>query len=167
MHDADEAQGDQPQVQDLELRCFGTPRVLLDGRPLHFPTRHAIQALFRMALSPDGAVSAVELSRSLWPDAPESRLPRRLATLTWQLRRTLADERRRVIRQRDVLLFDREGVRIDLLEARRKAVQEHAEGSISASTAAALASPILVPWSTEPWVVEIAAENHALLARLS
>jgi len=167
MHDVDEPQGDEPQGQRLELRCFGTPKVLLDGHPLHFPTRHAVQALFMMVLRPDGAVSADELSRSLWPDAPESRLPRRLATLTWQLRRTLADERRRVIRRREMLSFDREGVRIDLLEARRRAVQEHAGGGISHEAAAALASPVLVPWSAEPWVIEVIAENHALLARLS
>ena len=167
MHDVDERQGDEPQGQRLELRCFGTPKVLLDGRPLHFPTRHAVQALFTMALRPDGVITAGELSRSLWPDAPESRLPRRLATLTWQLRRTLADERQRVIRRRDVLSFDREGVRIDLLEARRRAVQEHAEGGLSPEVAAALALPVLVPWALEPWVVEVVAENHALLARLS
>ena len=167
MHDVNEPLGDESQGERLELRCFGTPQVLLDGRSLHFPTRHAVQALFTMALSPEGAASVAELSKSLWPDAPESRLPRRLATLTWQLRRTLGDERRRVGRRGDVLSFDRGGVRIDLLEARRKAVQEHAEGGLSPEAAAALASSVLVPWSAEPWVVEVAAENHALLARLS
>jgi DNA-binding SARP family transcriptional activator len=156
----------RPSEGRLEFRCLGEAEVLLDGGVLRFPTRHALQALFRLALSPDGSVPVVDLTTSLWPDAPESRLGRRLATLTWQVRRTLGDEAGRVARSRDFLRFDRDGVGIDVLEVRRRAVQEHGGDGLSSEVASQLAAPVLPAWAGEPWVAAVEAENAALLARL-
>lgn len=150
----------------LRLRALGEQTVALGDAPLHFPTRHAAQALFRLALSPDGAVPVAEMSASLWPDAPESRLPRRLATLTWQLRRTLGDEGTRVLRNRTTLSLHRDGISIDVLEMRRRAVQEHGDGGLSDEVVAALGSSVLPAWASEQWVQDVMIENNALLERL-
>jgi len=160
----------------LELVGFGTPRALVDGAPIAFPTQHAAKALFCLALSPGGSLDVLDLGERLWPDAPLSRLSSRVATMTWQLRRTLGDHGSRVTRTPAHLSIDLSDVDVDVLAVRREA-----SGMVASRTQAAapslrtpdrsavfanLQTPLLAPWADEAWVIAERLFNASLASQL-
>ena len=138
----------------LSLQCLGESAVSLGDAPLKFATRHAAKALFSLLLAHEHVMNVEELGERLWPDAPHSALPRRLATMTWQLRRGLEEAGWRVTRSQDelrlTLLPDDE---VDLFVLR-----EEAERVLQGKTAPSqtlltkLKERVLPEWATEHWV---------------
>jgi len=151
----------------LVLRAVQAPVVTVGGSlPLKFPTRHAAQAVFSLALAEGGTMSTDEICARLWPDAPESRMARRLATMTWQVRRTLGEASWRIQRQPTELNLDLDGVCFDVAELRAKAASI-LDGSapFDESVASGLEAELLAGWD-EPWVEAERAINASLAAEL-
>jgi DNA-binding SARP family transcriptional activator/predicted ATPase len=95
----------------MEIRLFGVPEVLLDGRAAAFDTRKALALLAYLVESP-GPRSRDTLAGLLWPDAPQERarasLRRTLSVLGKELDGRLTADRSSV-------RFDPDGVDVDVL----------------------------------------------------
>jgi DNA-binding SARP family transcriptional activator len=141
----------------LRLYALGSPRVLVGDDEVRFATRHAAWALFSLALSDGNELGVDELCERLWPEASEGVLARRLATMTWQVRRGLGDGAWRVVRTRTALRLELDEVdSVDLVQVQSEAAEVLAAGGPApASLLDALATPVLEPWSTLPWVAEV------------
>lgn len=76
----------------LEIRLFGSPQVLVDGKlQSKIPTRKSILLLARLVLNPSKPQDRNALAFDLWPDVPESRARRNLNTEIWRLRQVLGE----------------------------------------------------------------------------
>jgi len=137
----------------LTLRALGNPEVQVNGTVVSFPTRHAAQALFSLALAPTNQFNVEELGERLWPEALTSRLQQSMATMTWQLRKALGPEAWRISRSGDDLLFKSELVTCDLWSIRLQAFEHLADGfHDKAILIDRLREPLLSPWQHEAWV---------------
>ena len=149
----------------LEVSTVGEPVVRLDGQPISFATRHATGALLWLCVAVGARVPVSEMASELWPTAAESRLPRRMATMTWQIRRALGEAAALVIRTPDALRIDPSLVAVDLLEARWAARAAIAAGRpLPDDVAEILAAPHCTPFADMAWVAELTARNAELLA---
>ncbi len=158
------------EIEPLILTALGAPRIELGGKAVQFATRHASWALFSLALAEDQTLSLEEVCFRLWPDASEGVLARRLATMTWQMRRGLGEGAWRIIRTRQSLTL-RLGPddRVDLLEVRSQSRDVLENGTVPAGDLLkALDLPVLEPWSEFGWVQSeqeaVAALRAAVLA---
>ena len=137
----------------LTLRALGNPEVQVDGTAVSFPTRHAAQALFSLALAPTNQLNIDELGERLWPEAPTSRLQRSIATMTWQLRKALGPDAWRISRNGNDLVFKSELAQCDLWSIREQAFEHLADGfHDKAILIDRLREPLLSPWQHEAWV---------------
>jgi len=151
----------------LHLQAIGEPRIAIAGTEVAFPTRHAAQALFLLALDEDGELPVPELGEQLWPDAATSQIPPRFATMVWQLRRGLGEHRDLLERNRRIIRVDRSQVSVDIVNLRSDAQQLIAKGAKDDALAKELKKPILVTWDDYPWVQEQQEINGELAAQLS
>jgi DNA-binding SARP family transcriptional activator len=127
---------------------------MLDGHHVQFATRHAAQALFCLVFAPHHTMDVVELGERLWPDAPLSALSRRMATMTWQLRRALGDGAWRIQRNRSTiaLALTRDD-EIDALVVRETLEVAVENNRVVSSEILDLSTlPLLEPWHDEEWV---------------
>ena len=148
----------------LEVSTIGEAEVRLAGSPVTFATRHATCALLWLCVADGARIPVTEMATALWPMAAESRLARRTATMTWQIRRALGDAAHLVVRTRDALRVDPSMVAVDLLEARFAAKVAHAASAqVPAEAAAVLASDHCTPFAEMAWVQEVMATNRRLL----
>ena len=143
---------------------MGDPRVSVDGDPITFATRHATCALVWLCVADGARVPVAQMGAALWPTAAESRLAGRVATMTWQIRRSLGDAAHLVVRTPDALRVDPSMVSVDLLEARFAAQVAHtAARPVPAEAAALLAAEHCTPFADMAWVAELMAANARLL----
>ena len=142
------------EIEPLFLGALGTPRIELGGTPISFATCHASWALFSLGLSDEHQLPLDEMCERLWPEASEGVLARRLATMTWQMRRGLGDGAWRIERTKSMLrLRLHPADTIDLLNVRRQARAVVAgKAKAEPSLLEALAVPVLEPWSDLDWV---------------
>jgi DNA-binding SARP family transcriptional activator len=142
------------EIEPLFLGALGTPRIELGGIPISFATRHASWALFSLGLSDEQQLSLDDVCERLWPDASEGVLARRLATMTWQMRRGLGEGAWRIERTKSLLrLRLHPADSIDLINVRTQALDVLAgKAQADASLLEALAVPVLEPWSELDWV---------------
>ncbi|MCC6299285.1 MAG: AAA family ATPase [Anaerolineales bacterium] len=76
----------------LEIRLFGSPQVIVDGKPQpKIPTRKGVVLLARLVLNPSKPQDRNALAFELWPDVPETRARRNLNTEVWRLKQTLGE----------------------------------------------------------------------------
>lgn len=144
---------------------MGVPTVRLGGEPVTFATRHAECALVWLCVADGARVPVGKLAAALWPSAAESRLPRRTATMTWQVRRALGEAASLVVRTPDALRVDPSAVRVDLLEARFAAQVARAAGRpVPSEVVAVLSAEHCTPYAEMDWVAELMAANARLLA---
>lgn len=149
----------------LEVSTLGEPTVTLAGAPVAFATRHAACALVWLCVADGARVPVAEMAAALWPTAAESRLARRTATMTWQVRRALGDAAHLVVRTPEALRVDPSLVTVDLLEARFAAqVARSAGRPVPAEAARVLAAEHCTPFADMDWVAELMATNARLLA---
>jgi DNA-binding SARP family transcriptional activator len=142
------------EIAPLFIGALGAPRIELGGEQVQFATRHASWALFSLALADGQTLSLDEVCLRLWPEASEGVLARRLATMTWQMRRGLGEGAWRIVRTRESLSLRLAPIdRVDLLEVRAHADAVLSEGSkVDPALLDALAHPVLEPWSDLDWV---------------
>ena len=148
----------------LEVSTVGEGQVRLAGSPVTFATRHSKCALMWLCLADGARIPVSELASALWPTAAESRLARRTATMTWQIRRALGDAGRLVVRTPDALRVDPSLVAVDLLEARFAAQVAHAASApVPTEAAAVLAAEHCTPFAERAWVQALMATTRRLL----
>ena len=98
----------------LELICFGTPRVRVDGAEpppdVLWRKHHAL--LVYLAPSPGGERSRDHLMGTLWPEKPQEKARRSLNEAVRRLRTGLGA--RRLISQGDSLALNREALELDV-----------------------------------------------------
>lgn len=76
----------------LEIRLFGSPQVVVDGKPQSkIPTRKSVLLLARLVLNRSKPQDRNALAFDLWPDVPEARARRNLNTEVWRLKQTLGE----------------------------------------------------------------------------
>jgi DNA-binding SARP family transcriptional activator len=76
----------------LEIRLFGSPQVIVDGKPQSkIPTRKCVLLLARLVLNASKPQDRNALAFELWPDVPEARARRNLNTEVWRLRQALGE----------------------------------------------------------------------------
>ena len=149
----------------LEVSTLGETMVSLGGQPISFATRHAHCALLWLCVADGAQVPVGEMASSLWPTAAESRLARRMATMTWQIRQALGEAAGLVVRTPDALRIDPSLGAVDLLEARRAARAALSAGRPLPSDAVTLlAADHCTPFADMAWVTALRAVNAALLA---
>lgn len=142
----------------LALRCLGEQTLVLAGQSISVSTVHAAKAFFLLALSPECSRESRELGGLLWPDAPESRLASRLATMTWQMRAAAGDQAWRVQRTRTHHVLEIEPGDVDLLavyhnvELLRTVTINDELDKLRSLLLERLRTPLLPAWSHEAWV---------------
>lgn len=121
---------------------------------MRFATRHARWALFSLALAEGQTLGLDEMCLRLWPDASDGVIARRLATMTWQVRRGLGEGAWRIVRTREALSLRLDpSDRVDLLVARAHVDDVLQRGAtVDRAILDALALPVLAPWSELGWV---------------
>ncbi len=76
----------------LEIRLFGSPQVIVDGKPQSkIPTRKSVLLLARLVLNASKPQDRNALAFELWPDVPEARARRNLNSEVWRLRQALGE----------------------------------------------------------------------------
>ncbi len=76
----------------LEIRLFGSPQVIVDGKPQSkIPTRKSVLLLARLVLNPSKPQDRNALAFELWPDVLEARARRNLNTEVWRLKQALGE----------------------------------------------------------------------------
>jgi DNA-binding SARP family transcriptional activator/predicted ATPase len=104
----------------LELRVFGTPRLLLDQRDVPFRRRQPLAIMAVLALS-ERSVTRDELTYLLWPDSPQTVGRQRLRRLLSQLRQSVGPLADRLLTGEagigsGVIRFDASMCRVDARE---------------------------------------------------
>lgn len=91
---------------ELRLDHEDGGRVLLDGEPVQFLTRHAELTVYLLALAGPEGMDTSDLATRLWPEAPARRHRPRLRTCLWQIRKAVGDEHWRLRRDRTHVYFE-------------------------------------------------------------
>ena len=150
----------------LEVSTRGKGTLMVCDRPVRLATRHATCALLWLCTAAEKRLAVDEVAPALWPTAAESRLGRRLATMTWQIRRGLEEAAHLVERTPEALRIDAAGVRVNVLEARFAAQRALTNGRpIPEWAVEELSAEHCTPFAEMAWVVELNAVNAELLAR--
>jgi DNA-binding SARP family transcriptional activator len=92
-------------MQHLSIRLLGRPQVLLDGKPVRFPTRKAL-ALLAYLVAADEAQSRETLMALLWPDSATASAQASLRSALNRLRMALGDAGGMVIATLDAMSID-------------------------------------------------------------
>jgi hypothetical protein len=155
--------------EELRLTAFGIGSVERSGRPVAFHAHNAERALFLLGLAPAGIMHAEQLADALWPGgADPARVPGRIRTLLWDMRRGLGPHAWRLKRQGPQLRLDMTGMAFDVRDLRAAALAALSSGdrSAAADLAGRLRQPLLTRWTYEDWVLTENDANHELAARL-
>jgi tetratricopeptide (TPR) repeat protein len=73
----------------FRVEILGTPRVIVNGTPVRFPTVAALNAVARLAIAHPSGVHAETLAEDLWPGCSPDRTTHRLDNLLSQIRNTI------------------------------------------------------------------------------
>lgn len=157
------------ELATLRISFFDSPAVLVGGRPVRFPTRHALHLLLALAAyAPDG-VRAERLAGWLWPEAGREVAAQRLKNAIWQVRSHLGAAGGRLHRRGDRVLLDVVEDECDLLGLTRRAESLLRSGQPAPDALRAtiddLSRPLIDVDGAE-WAVEIGEWSAGLVARL-
>lgn len=93
-----------------------SPSVHLGEERVTFAGRQAEFTVYALALAGDAGVAVPDLVEVLWPSPDPARVPQRIRTLLWQVRKALGPESWRLQRVGDVLRLDLRGAHVAGLE---------------------------------------------------
>lgn len=155
----------------LRICLLGDAGIWLGEDRLVFLTHRAELAVFCLALTGRAGLHREVLVERLWPGAPADRGRQRLRTLLWQARMALGSEAWRLARRQQTVRLDITGAVVDLVAARRRAVEllgEHRSATHRGieEIVAELSQPLLLSWQYQAWVEVEAETDLALVARL-
>ena len=161
---------DQLLATDLRIVLLGDAGVWRGAARVSFATRHAETALYCLALDEHHTIHEEMLVERLWPDAPADRVPGRLGTLVWQIRRGLGPDSWRIRRQHELVRLDCRGLGVDVVTLRATATRlltaAEVNVPVARETVAALSRPLLPGLQYEGWVQEPARQLAAIASRL-
>ena len=168
--DDGDAAYEQLLATDLRIVLLGDAGVWRGPNRVSFATRHAETALYCLALDERHTVHEEMLVERLWPDAPADRVPGRLGTLVWQIRRGLGPDSWRLRRQHDLVRLDCRGLDVDVVTMRTTATKLLTATEVNVPVAReavdALSRPLLPGLQYEGWVQEPARQLVAIASRL-
>jgi tetratricopeptide (TPR) repeat protein len=169
--------GDDPAFErllrgDVALRVemLGRARVVVGGRAVSFPTRHALHLVLALAAAGGGGLSAETLHTWLWPDADRTTGARRLKTVLWQARRGLGAAAGRLRRQGVRTTLSLVAGECDLADAIAAAEALLASPAPPAHSVAEagirLSRPVMAGEEHADWIADLQHRVDAIRARL-
>lgn len=99
---------------ELAIELLGRGSVTIAQQPVRFATRHAELFVYLLALAGADGLARDDVISALWPEVELHDARPRLRTALWQVRRALGEHAWRIARERGVVLFDLDGVRLDV-----------------------------------------------------
>ncbi|NOH02300.1 MAG: hypothetical protein HND47_10265 [Chloroflexi bacterium] len=98
----------------LQVRLFGSPKILLDGDPLPPFLTHKSRELFGyLAANPNRGHPRLLLAGLLWPETTDDKARASLSTELWRLRRVLGSLQDRLTLSRDEVVFSVDPLQVD------------------------------------------------------
>lgn len=155
----------------LRICLLGDAGVWLGEDRLVFLTHRAELAVFCLALAGPAGLHREVLVERLWPGAPADKGRQRLRTLLWQVRVAFGEDAWRLSRHQQIVRLAIDGDVVDLVVARRRAMDILRQNDSTNSTeiddiVADLGQQLLPNWQYQAWVEVEAERNSALVARL-
>lgn len=81
-----------PGAGDIQVRLFGSPECLVNGRRVQLPRRRALEVLALLAFAPDGGLRKEQICDALWTEPPGGSERTHLRVLLHSLRQTLGPD---------------------------------------------------------------------------
>lgn len=98
-----------------QIYLFGSPQILLNGKPLsHFLTHKSGELFGYLAANPNRAHPRILLAGLLWPETTDQKARASLSTELWRLRRVLADKQDCLTLTRDEVTLSIDPLLVDI-----------------------------------------------------
>jgi tetratricopeptide (TPR) repeat protein len=152
----------------VTVRTLGAGGVDVEGAPIPFTSTKSFLLVCALATS-SGAMHWETLADRLWPDVELDRARASLRTALWEARRALGSEAWRLHRHSELVLFELDGVTVDLHEVRDEAAEvlgKEVGADARRAVEARLEHEVLPIARYDEWVMALERDRRALLAAL-